>query len=300
MRAHAQAPEDSARSRIGKDGQMPPAGNLDHAGTPQRWLRRRRIVRQADIAHRVGKCQQIIGRWFRLLLHYEPDHFPTSRCRERLRVLLAQVVTVRFRLARQRTQDSRGVPIGVRQGRGGGTLAPCSRTAARPHVPDGTPRAGSIVGSAAVSYYSAHVSSRRRDRHGRGIRGPLALPNALTMRRAQPPHPANKADFFSEAVNDAVDRVGVQCPDVLVGITFGIEDVPYPWSGDQVPLAAAVEGTADQPGQVVIYRRPLEHRAMSRRGLRILVYRTIVEQLSALTGRSVDEIDPDGAGAEDD
>jgi hypothetical protein len=50
----------------------------------------------------------------------------------------------------------------------------------------------------------------------------------------------------------------------------------------------------------VIYRRPLEHRAMSRRGLRILVYRTIVEQLSALTGRSVDEIDPDGAGAEDD
>ena len=135
MRAHAQAPEDSARSRIGKDGQMPPAGDLDHAGTPRRWLRRRRIIRQTHIAHRVGKCQQIIGRWFRLLLHYEPYHFPTSRCRERLCVLLAQVVTVRFRLARQRTQDSRGVPIGVRQGRGGGTLAPCSRTAARPHVP---------------------------------------------------------------------------------------------------------------------------------------------------------------------
>ena len=48
---------------------------------------------------------------------------------------------------------------------------------------------------------------------------------------------------------------------------------------------------------MVVYRRPLEHRAASRRGLRILVYRTIVEQLSALTGRSVDEIDPDGAGA---
>jgi hypothetical protein len=154
--------------------------------------------------------------------------------------------------------------------------------------------------SAHVASYSAHVSSRRRDRHGRGLRGPLALPNALSRRRAQPPHPANKADFFSDAVSDAVDRVGLQCPDVLVGITFGIEDVPHPWSGDQVPLAAAVEGTANQPGQVVIYRRPLEHRAMTRRGLRILVYRTIVEQLSALTGRSVDEIDPDGAGAEDD
>ena len=151
--------------------------------------------------------------------------------------------------------------------------------------------------------YSAHVSSQRRDRHGRGLRGPLALPNALTRRRARPPSPASKADFFSEAVRDAVDRVGLQCPDVLVGITFGIEDVPHfdmAWAGDQVPLAAAVEPTADQPGQVVVYRRPLEHRAMSRRGLRILVYRTIVEQLSALTGRSVQEIDPDGAGEEDD
>jgi hypothetical protein len=29
------------------------------------------------------------------------------------------------------------------------------------------------------------------------------------------------------------------------------------------------------------------------------VYRTIVEQLSALTGRSVDEIDPEGLSEED-
>ena len=68
---------------------------------------------------------------------------------------------------------------------------------------------------------------------------------------------------------------------------------------DQVPLAAALEGSPDRPAQVVVYRRPLEHRAASRRGLQILVYRTIVEQLSALTGLSVDEIDPDGAGAEE-
>jgi hypothetical protein len=151
--------------------------------------------------------------------------------------------------------------------------------------------------------YSAQVTSRRRDRHGRGLRGPLSLPNSLTSHRAHPPHPASKADFFTEAVHDAVDRVGLQCPDALVGITFGIEDVPHfdmAWSGEQVPLAAALEGTANQPSQVVVYRRPLEHRAVSRHGLRILVYRTIVEQLAALTGRSVDEIDPDGAGADDD
>jgi hypothetical protein len=62
----------------------------------------------------------------------------------------------------------------------------------------------------------------------------------------------------------------------------------------------ATEAGEHTPRQVVVYRRPIEHRAVSRRGLRILVYRTIVEQLSALTGRSVNEIDPEGVSAEDD
>lgn len=147
------------------------------------------------------------------------------------------------------------------------------------------------------------MSSRRRDRHQRGLRGPLALANPLTGRPARPVRPSTKADFFTEAVHEAVERVARQCPDALVGVTFGVEDVPYlatAWSGDQVPLAAAIDGDTDHPSQVVVYRRPLEHRAVSRRGLRILVYRTVVEQLSALTGRSVSEIDPDGAGAEED
>jgi hypothetical protein len=147
------------------------------------------------------------------------------------------------------------------------------------------------------------MSSRRRDRHQRGLRGPLALANPLSGGAARPARPANKAEFFTETVQDAVERVARQCPDALVGVTFGVEDVPYletPWSGDQVPLAAAVDGDADHLSQVVVYRRPLEHRAASRRGLRILVYRTIVEQLAALTGRSVSEIDPEGAGADED
>ena len=95
-------------------------------------------------------------------------------------------------------------------------------------------------------------------------------------------------------MHSAVDRIAVACPDALVGVTFGIEDVPAlppSWSGDRVPLAAAVGADAERMAQVVVYRRPLEHRAASRRGLRILVYRTIVEQLSALTGRPVSDFD---------
>ena len=138
---------------------------------------------------------------------------------------------------------------------------------------------------------------RRRDRHSRGLRGPLALPNPLSGRPARPPRPVGKSDFFTDAVTGAVERIARQCPEALVGVTFGVEDVPLletAWSGDRVPLAAALEADTERMAQVVVYRRPLEHRAATRRGLSILVYRTIVEQLSALTGRSVNEIDPDG------
>ena len=103
--------------------------------------------------------------------------------------------------------------------------------------------------------------------------------------RAQPPHPTNRLDFFHDAVQASVDKIGRQCPDALRGITVGVQDVPQfdlGWTPDRVPLAAALDGTPDRPPQVVIYRRPLEHRAASRRGLRILVYRTIVEQAHSL------------------
>jgi Zincin-like metallopeptidase len=145
--------------------------------------------------------------------------------------------------------------------------------------------------------------SSRRDRHERGLRGPLVLPNRLGVRPAAPPRPATRVAFFDAAVDAAVDRVSRQCPEALVGITVGVEDVPNfdpSWAGGRVPLASAVEASGMRPAQVVLYRRPLEHRAASRQGLRILVYRTVVEQLSALTGRSVEEIDPDGAGFDDD
>ncbi len=146
------------------------------------------------------------------------------------------------------------------------------------------------------------MPTRRRDRHQRGLRGPLALANPLSVRPVRPARPASRSDYFNAAVHEAVERVAGNCPDAVVGVTFGIEDVPYlqtAWSGDQVPLAAALEGDEEKLGQVVVYRRPLEHRAASRRGLRILVYRTIVEQLAALTGRSVDELDPGGAADDD-
>ena len=85
-----------------------------------------RIVGQTHIAYRVGKSQQVITGWLRLLVDRQPDHLPPARCRESLGVLLAQVVSMWFRLAGQRAEDRCGVPVGIGQGRGRRTLAACS------------------------------------------------------------------------------------------------------------------------------------------------------------------------------
>jgi len=135
----------------------------------------------------------------------------------------------------------------------------------------------------------------RRDRHDRGLRGPIALPNPLTGKAVPLRRSPSRAEFFLECVSDAVARIGVRCPQALDGVDVGIEEVPYlatAWSGERVPLAAAIEATPAHPAQIVIYRRPLEHRAVSRPELRRLIHRTLVEQLSALTGLAVETIDP--------
>ncbi|MFW6598646.1 metallopeptidase family protein [Propionibacteriaceae bacterium Y2011] len=147
------------------------------------------------------------------------------------------------------------------------------------------------------------MATRHRDLRGRGIRGPLARPNPWTGEPVPVPRPPQRGSLFDRAVTEAVARVRRHCPEAVVGVTIGVEEVPppqAPWATSQVPLAAAVEATAGTAAQVVIYRRPLEHRAASRRGLRILVHRTLVEQLAALTGRSISDLDPIGFADEDD
>jgi len=144
---------------------------------------------------------------------------------------------------------------------------------------------------------------KSRDRHGRGFRGRLAWPNPYTG-SAVPlrTRPAAEA-FFAGCVSDAVARINRACPRALAAVDVGIEDVPTidaTWAPSRVPLAAALSPTLATNGQIVLYRRPLEHRAATRKGLGILVYRTLVEQLAGVTGIPVDEIDPSGHRDDDD
>ena len=143
---------------------------------------------------------------------------------------------------------------------------------------------------------------KHRDRHQRGRRGRLAWPNPYTGAAVPLRSQQSKAAFFTRCGEDALAQIADHCPGALAAMDVGIEDVPTvtaSWVGERVPLAAAISPTPTTHGQVVLFRRPLERRARTREGLRILVFRTIVEQLGDATGIPVDEIDPHGHREDD-
>lgn len=137
----------------------------------------------------------------------------------------------------------------------------------------------------------------------RGLRGPMSTRNPYTGSAAPLRRRLSAADYFLDCVEDSVRRIGKSCPQALAGVAVGVEEVPRltdAYTDERVPLAAAIERTETSGAQVVVYRRPLERRAASRRGLGILVHRTIVGQLSALSGLPAEQIDPDAPDEDDD
>lgn len=124
------------------------------------------------------------------------------------------------------------------------------------------------------------------------MRGPLVVPRSLGG--VVPAPRPTRAEFFAGAVQASLERISQTCPAVLDRVVVGIEDVPGQQSfiEDRVPLTSAQDSDEHHPAKVVVFRRPLEIRAATPEGLVILVHRTLVEQLSALTGFPVEVIDP--------
>lgn len=137
---------------------------------------------------------------------------------------------------------------------------------------------------------------RRRDRHGRGLRGPLSSANTLSGSPMPIRTPPRGAALFAQCLKASVAKGVATCPRAFVGVDIGFEEIPNnlnTWWADQVPLAAATSAEPGQNARVVLFRRPLEHRANTPAELRQLVHRTLAEQLSALTGIGLDELAPD-------
>jgi hypothetical protein len=137
---------------------------------------------------------------------------------------------------------------------------------------------------------------RRRNRHGRGLRGPLAAANPFTGAPVRVNGQARGAELFAECLHASVAKGLANCPRAFDGIDIGYEEIPSNLNllhAGEIPLAAATSATNEHNAAVVLFRRPLERRASTPIELRELVHRALIEQLSALTGIALDELDPD-------
>ncbi|UFR07476.1 metallopeptidase family protein [Streptomyces sp. Go40/10] len=132
---------------------------------------------------------------------------------------------------------------------------------------------------------------RRRDRHGRGMRGPIAPP--------QVPLAASRAEVFADLVQDSVERLERRWPQ-LADIDFLVLEVPRlegrgdqaVWGDEAVPLGGVVPARDGRRARVVVYRRPVEIRTKGRDERAALVHEVVVEQVAELLGLTPETVDP--------
>ncbi|HEX7269657.1 MAG TPA: metallopeptidase family protein [Streptosporangiaceae bacterium] len=172
---------------------------------------------------------------------------------------------------------------------------------------------------------------RRRDRHGRGLRGILAPPDVPLHR--------TRAERFDDLVLQAVARLEPRWEAHLAGVEFAVEEIPpvddvtsgpaplaklEPGSpggpaaasgtgsralpgrtgtsgtagSSAAPGADAGAGAVSRPPRIVVYRRPLMARADGDDDLTELIFEVVVEEFAHLLGMNPEDIDP-GYPAED-
>lgn len=142
---------------------------------------------------------------------------------------------------------------------------------------------------------------RRRDRHGRGLRGPLAPAGSPLYR--------SRAERFDDLVLHAVAQLEPRWEAELSGVEFAVEEVPADDleagdiaadDPDPVPLARLEPAWTNahdparpaRPARIVLYRRPIQARADGEDELGELVLDVVIEEFARLLGLDPQAIDP--------
>jgi predicted Zn-dependent protease with MMP-like domain len=129
-----------------------------------------------------------------------------------------------------------------------------------------------------------------------------------------------RADQFDDVVREAVAHLDHRWSAELAEVEFVVDEVPPPESGDDFggpdgydpetivlePMASEVRlsrllpasgsGRHTRPPQIVLYRRPLELRALDRDDLAELVLDVLIHDVADLLGVGPEVIDPEGHG----
>ena len=128
-----------------------------------------------------------------------------------------------------------------------------------------------------------------RDRRGRGQRGPGIVPRDPAV-----PERPTRRERFDRLVLDIVTEIDARWHKQLGLVEYAVEDTPLlpdDWGDETVPLSSLVRGKGQDPTRLVLFRRPIEHRATSRDELEAMVHTVVVEQLAELLGLTPGQVD---------
>jgi predicted Zn-dependent protease with MMP-like domain len=122
------------------------------------------------------------------------------------------------------------------------------------------------------------------------MRGPGVLPRVLGV-----PEQRTAGERFDQLVLEVVSEIDDRWADRLGALEYAVEDapqIPDDWHPETVPLSSLVRGARGAPTRLVLFRRPIEHRAATRSDLDALVVTVVVEQVAELLGIEPEAVDP--------
>ncbi len=132
------------------------------------------------------------------------------------------------------------------------------------------------------------TQARRRDRHGRGMRGPV-IPGHVPAART-------RADKFDDFIAFDLMTYRRFLGNDMRHIDYGVLDVPEndpaPWE-DGVPLARFLpfEKPAKITGRIIFYRMPILAAAAKDPYPRLFIHSVVTEQLASALGKHPEDID---------
>ncbi|MFC7403070.1 metallopeptidase family protein [Citricoccus sp. GCM10030269] len=150
--------------------------------------------------------------------------------------------------------------------------------------------------STSRSHSRSHPRTPRRDRRGRGLRGPLlpaGLPGARTRQEQFAEHVEAAASRLAEVCGPSVDRASFRATMVPDDLEYRLDQFRV-WGAELAddPTGSVRRGP-DGTAIITIHRRPIEARCPSPSMLPDLVYSSVVEQWASLTGMAPEAVDPD-------
>ncbi|WP_309070494.1 metallopeptidase family protein [Arthrobacter sp.] len=135
----------------------------------------------------------------------------------------------------------------------------------------------------------SRFAGRRRDRHGRGLRGDL-IPSHL-------PGARTRSERFEDWVMESAQRLERLWGDKIQDVQIIVQEIP---DGLEQLAPAAVRGllgsskpaAAKRPATITVYRHPIEMTAKGYMPTNELVHDVIVEQMAELLGMAPEAVDP--------